>query len=135
MRLWDVPAREPLGEPLDGARAANVESLAFAADGRTFASRGSATETVRLWDVAGRRALGQPLRRTRALSTASPSAPTGARRLRAATTAPCGYGKGILWRDLADLETQVCSLVVRDFTEAEWQELVPGSRTARRAET
>ncbi len=33
---------------------------------------------------------------------------------------------GILWPDLATLEAEVCSLVVGNFSQAEWQELAPG---------
>ena len=33
---------------------------------------------------------------------------------------------GILWRDLADLKQQVCSLVVGNLPKAEWQRVAPG---------
>ena len=34
--------------------------------------------------------------------------------------------EGILWRNLADLQTQVCSLVAGDLTRAEWTSIAPG---------
>ena len=81
MRLWEVPGRRQLGQPLRG-HAGAVYGVAFSPEGPTFASGGD-DGTVRVWE-------------------------------------------GILWRDLADLEAQVCRLVVRDLSEREWQELVPG---------
>jgi WD40 repeat protein len=34
--------------------------------------------------------------------------------------------EGILWRDVHDLEQQVCSLFFGNLTKAEWEDLVPG---------
>jgi WD40 repeat protein len=124
VRLWDVPSRKQLGEPLRAHEPRNVEDLAFSPDGGTLVSAGS-DGLLRLWDVAGRRALGRPLGGHGAVfgvaftpdeSTIASGGEDKAVRL----------WKGILWRDLADLESQVCHLVVRDFTEAEWDVLVPG---------
>ena len=93
---------------------------------RTLASAGS-DGFLRLWDVArppSARSTAGWL--TSALSSASPSRPTGARSPPAATIRRCDCGKASSGSDLADLESQVCGLVVRNFTEAEWEELVPG---------
>jgi len=59
VRLWDVRARKPLGQPLR-ANTSAVRDVAFGPDGRTLVS-GSADGTVWLWDVRTHKLLGQPL--------------------------------------------------------------------------
>jgi WD40 repeat protein len=124
VRLWDVPARKQLGEPLRAHEPRNVEDLAFSPDGDTLASAGS-DGFLRLWDVAGRRALGRPLGGHGAVFGVD-FTPDGRTIASGGEDMAVRLWEGILWRDLADLESQVCHLVVRDFTEAEWDELVPG---------
>jgi WD40 repeat protein len=58
--LWDVMARQPLGQPLVG-HMAEVWSVAFSPDGQTLAS-GGADGTIVLWnDVATGQPTGRPL--------------------------------------------------------------------------
>jgi WD40 repeat protein len=57
--LWDVAAREPIGEPLTG-HTGTVWSVIISPDGRTLVS-GSADNTVMLWDVFTHQQLGLPL--------------------------------------------------------------------------
>jgi WD40 repeat protein len=59
VRLWDVDARVPLGEPLRG-HTADVWSVDFSPDGETLASA-SFDGTVRLWDVTATALDGEPL--------------------------------------------------------------------------
>jgi WD40 repeat protein len=125
VRLWDVRAREPLGEPLGGHAPQNVQDLAFSPDGRALASAGS-DGTVQLWDVAGRRALGRPLRGHVGAVFGVAFSPDGRTVASGGDDTTVRLWEGILWSDLADLETRVCGLVVRNLTEPEWQELVPG---------
>jgi WD40 repeat protein len=59
IRLWDIQARVPLGEPLHG-HTNEIWSVAFSSDGRTLASA-SLDGTVRLWNVRDGKAIGDPL--------------------------------------------------------------------------
>ncbi|QFU91753.1 hypothetical protein [Amycolatopsis sp. YIM 10] len=59
VRLWDVTARAPIGEPLTG-HTAIVNGLAFSPDGTVLATA-SYDQTVRLWDVARREPVGAPM--------------------------------------------------------------------------
>ncbi|KAG8896722.1 hypothetical protein FRC00_005406, partial [Tulasnella sp. 408] len=60
IRLWDVAAGAPVGEPLKG-HTSWVLSVAFSPDGKTLAS-GSHDQTIRLWDVAAGAPVGEPLK-------------------------------------------------------------------------
>ncbi|KAG8935564.1 hypothetical protein FRC00_010896 [Tulasnella sp. 408] len=60
IRLWDIAAGAPVGEPLKG-HTSFVLSVAFSPDGKTLAS-GSSDETIRLWDVAAGVPVGEPLK-------------------------------------------------------------------------
>jgi len=53
VRLWDVAARHPLGQPLKG-HTGPVTGVASNRDGAILAP-GSQDRTVQLWDVAARR--------------------------------------------------------------------------------
>ena len=125
VRLWNVRAREPLGEPLGGHAGQNVEDVVFSKDGRTLASAGS-DGTVRLWDVAGRRERGQPLRGHVGAVFGVAFTPDGRTVASGGDDKTVRLWEGILWGDLDDLEAQVCGLVVRNLSEPEWEELVPG---------
>jgi len=57
--LWDVTAREPIGEPLTG-HTGTVWSIAISSDGKTLVS-GSADNTIMLWDLFTQQPLALPL--------------------------------------------------------------------------
>ena len=124
VQLWSVDPLRPLGEPL-GEHELEVRSVAWSPDGRRLVSGGE-DGSVRIWDVEGRRELGDPLRSGDAPVYALQFAPDGLSFASGASDGAVRVWRGILWRDLAGLEAQVCDLVVGNLTRAEWQELVPG---------
>ena len=125
VRLWDAGARTPLGEPLQGHAPYDVEHLVFGPDGRILASAG-ADGTVRLWDARGRRALGPPLRGHSGPAYGVAFAPDGRTLVSGGDDQTVRAWERILWTSLADLEAQVCELVVGNLTRSEWEALVPG---------
>ena len=124
--LWDLRPGGQAAELSQGV-GGEVTGLAFSPDSRTLAVA-SQDLLVRLWDVGSRTPLGGPL------AAADPEAvavtPTVAfsrdGRVLASALVSVRLWKGILWRDLADLRAQVCSLVIGDLTEAEWAAIAPG---------
>jgi WD40 repeat protein len=121
--LWDVHSRKRMDPPLSGHEDA-VAALAFTDDGRTLVSTARDT-TVRLWDVATRRQL-ISLRRTSDAGNPNVAASPDGR-----TIAAGGYGQiqlwqNLLWRDVGDLQSRVCTLVGRGLSRAEWSQYAPG---------
>ena len=97
---------EPLGEPLVGPED-EVSSVAFSPeDGRRLIAA-SQDGFVHLWDVEARRALGEGLRAGDAVSSAQ-FAPDGLSFASGGADGAVRLWKGILWSELADLESQVC---------------------------
>ena len=121
--LWDFRTRKVF-DSLDG-RQNSVKGLAFSPDGRMIAT-GGLHGTIRLWDARTRKPLFQPLR-----GHSGPVYPIAFSR-DGRTLASGGEDgtvrlwEGILWRDVDDLEQQVCSLFFGNLTKAEWQKLAPG---------
>jgi WD40 repeat protein len=124
VRLWDVHAGKPLGEPFTGHRD-RVESIAFSPNGQTLASA-SDDGTVRLWDVQGHRTLGAPLRGHKGAVRSVAFSPDGRSVASGGDDGTVRLWGPILWRDLADLRSETCRLVVGNLTRSEWGQLAPG---------
>lgn len=124
VRLWAVGAREPIGEPLVGGDE-NVESVAWSPDGKILASA-SDDGAVRLWDVQGHQPLGAPLRGHKGPVLRVAFSPDGKLLATGGDDGTVRLWEGMLWRNVADLRTQVCRLVVGDLARSEWSAVAPG---------
>ena len=124
VRLWDTRARTPLGSP---CRATHQTTSSTSSSARTAGSSPPPAATAPCdcgtYAVAERSA--HRSEATPGRPSASPLPPTVVRLCRAATMRPSGVGADSR-TSLADLEAQVCELVVGNLTLSEWDALVPG---------
>jgi WD40 repeat protein/transcriptional regulator with XRE-family HTH domain len=123
IRLWDVRTRKQLGAPL--ADQNSVFSIAFSPNGRTLAASDD-HDTIRLWDVRSRTALGYPLTsHTHAVGSVVFS-PDGRTLASTGDGKTVGLWKNILWRDVGELQKEVCNLVGTGLDKIEWTQHAPG---------
>jgi WD40 repeat protein len=120
VRLWSLPAGAPLGPPLNGLTGGTV-SAGLTPDGRTALGSDTSGNAV-LWDVAGRSMIGD------ALPGPQPN------RFAAAAFTPDGThvivvsdtGAGWVWDiDPTDWLARACAVAGRNFTQQEWQQILP----------
>ena len=123
MLLWDIRTQKLLGQ-LDG-RQGSVKGVAFSPDGRMLAS-GGFDGTIRLWDRRTLKPVGQPLRGHSRPVYGVAFSRDGRTLASGGDDGTVRLWEGILWRDVDDLEQQVCSLFFGNLTKAEWQEFAPG---------
>ncbi len=130
--LWDVVTRKQLGQ-LPLGRDESVGSIELSPDGRTLVSvsgEGGGSEEiggeVRLWDLATRKPLGLPLTAAGESVQSVVFSPTGDALAFLGEGGAIRLWRGILWRDLPELRSEVCGLVGGGLTGAEWADYVPG---------
>jgi len=120
VRLWSLPSGAPLGPPLNGLTGGTV-SAGLTPDGRTALGSDTSGNAV-LWDVAGRSMIGDALPGPQPNRFAAASfTPDGTHVIVVSDT-----GAGWVWDvDPADWLTRACAVAGRNFTQQEWQQILP----------
>ena len=120
VRLWALPTGAPLGAPLSGLTGSAV-SVGLTPGGGT--ALGSDTSgNVLLWDTSSRSTIGDPLPGPEPNRFAAASfTPDGTHVIVVSDT-----GAGWVWDvDPADWLTRACAVAGRNFTQQEWDQILP----------
>jgi WD40 repeat protein len=124
IQLWDTRTHELIGPPLIG-HTSSIYSVAFNRDGATLAS-GSGDGTVRLWDVPSHTQLRPALRGHKNLIESVAFSPDGRTLASGGDDTTIRLWEHILWRNVDDLQSQVCRLVGNGLSRAEWARYAAG---------
>jgi WD40 repeat protein len=122
VRLWDAATHKQTAT-LKGHTDA-VISVAFSRDGRTLATA-SADKTVRLWDAATHKQTATLKGHTGAVNTVAFS-PNGRTLATASLDKTVRLWTGVLWRNFAELKTEICHLVGSGMSKSEWMQYATG---------
>jgi DNA-binding SARP family transcriptional activator/WD40 repeat protein len=119
--LWNPKTGKLIGHPTVVAPAP-VSSIAFSADGRTFATSGGSSGGTRIWDTSTLQQLGSDFPGGEGLWGSVAYTPDGR-----SLVAVFGDGKGYSWPVAPRAwENHACAVAARNFTHEEWRRFVGG---------
>jgi WD40 repeat protein len=121
--LWDTRTHKRMGQALTVHPRGAIESVAFGGEGATLAS-GHEDGKVRLWDTLTHKQLGRALSGHKRSVWSVAFSPDGRTLASASDDKTIRLWEKILWRNTAELRTQVCNLVGTGLSRTEWTRYV-----------